>query len=423
MIGSVALKPKRALLLSTRILVGPGVIEATKANSMKATAWTAWGTTPIDPLMASIFTSPRITCLEDLSSACGRPPVSGHRRARTSGPGGSSAKPGRSPHRPVVHPWPASAPRAGQAQLHQISMGRQAKRALERTGQAEAVDAAGQRQGIHAYIVMQVGMQVFPGFVGDQRQAWVVTVAAAPVELAGEAFEQLVHGPLSHDAQLAAVQGAKGLAGGEGQARVVGQGRGKTQLAVDGSLFEDRAHFPRQPLRVEVEHVVGKTVGRGRVAVMQLAGFHQEHLAGHAVVARAAAVELLHALFGHADQVAVVPMGIVGMAFPKCARRVSMPVSASWDRSIQLCAVITTPRRNRRCYLAPIESWASRRFVRRQLNSPAAILIEKPRIAVLNRNPISDCPSTTLRMLRVATPTSDVCTATPMVKEKYRKSQ
>ncbi len=38
MIGSVALKPKRALLLSTRILVGPGVIEATKANSMKGSS-------------------------------------------------------------------------------------------------------------------------------------------------------------------------------------------------------------------------------------------------------------------------------------------------------------------------------------------------------------------------------------------------
>jgi hypothetical protein len=33
MIGKVALKPYRALLLSTRMLVGPGVMDATKANS------------------------------------------------------------------------------------------------------------------------------------------------------------------------------------------------------------------------------------------------------------------------------------------------------------------------------------------------------------------------------------------------------
>ncbi|MNC77309.1 hypothetical protein D3C75_1292300 [compost metagenome] len=51
------------------------------------------------------------------------------------------------------------------------------------------------------------------------------------------------------------------------------------------------------------------------------------------------------------------------------------------------------------------------------------MLIENPRMAVLNRNPISDWASTILRMPRVATPTSEVCTATPMVNEKYRKSQ
>ncbi|MNN86427.1 hypothetical protein D3C81_2038480 [compost metagenome] len=35
MIGMAAPRPYRALLLSTRMLVGPGVIEATKANSKK----------------------------------------------------------------------------------------------------------------------------------------------------------------------------------------------------------------------------------------------------------------------------------------------------------------------------------------------------------------------------------------------------
>jgi hypothetical protein len=35
MIGKVALNPYLTLLLSTRILVGPGVMEATKANSTK----------------------------------------------------------------------------------------------------------------------------------------------------------------------------------------------------------------------------------------------------------------------------------------------------------------------------------------------------------------------------------------------------
>ncbi|MNC75835.1 hypothetical protein D3C75_1274360 [compost metagenome] len=56
-------------------------------------------------------------------------------------------------------------------------------------------------------------------------------------------------------------------------------------------------------------------------------------------------------------------------------------------------------------------------------NNPAAILMENPNIAVLNKKPINDCASTILRISRVATPTSAVCTATPMVNEKYRKSQ
>ena len=39
MMGSAASRPKRELLLSTRMLVGPGVMEATKANSTKGSQW------------------------------------------------------------------------------------------------------------------------------------------------------------------------------------------------------------------------------------------------------------------------------------------------------------------------------------------------------------------------------------------------
>jgi len=35
MIGTAATKPYRALLLNTRMLVGPGVIDATNANNRK----------------------------------------------------------------------------------------------------------------------------------------------------------------------------------------------------------------------------------------------------------------------------------------------------------------------------------------------------------------------------------------------------
>ncbi|MBK5007242.1 hypothetical protein IAE38_003846 [Pseudomonas sp. S32] len=53
-----------------------------------------------------------------------------------------------------------------------------------------------------------------------------------------------------------------------------------------------------------------------------------------------------------------------------------------------------------------------------QFNSPAAMLMVNPRMAVLNTNPTNECASTTRRRLRPATPTSEVCTATLMVKEK-----
>ena len=49
---------------------------------------------------------------------------------------------------------------------------------------------------------------------------------------------------------------------------------------------------------------------------------------------------------------------------------------------------------------------------------PAAILIANPRIAALNKKPITECASTVRRKLRVATATSEVWTATLMVNEK-----
>ena len=46
---------------------------------------------------------------------------------------------------------------------------------------------------------------------------------------------------------------------------------------------------------------------------MDIAGFEEEGLAGHATEQRAAAMKLLHTLLGKADQVAVMPVWIVGV--------------------------------------------------------------------------------------------------------------
>ena len=46
---------------------------------------------------------------------------------------------------------------------------------------------------------------------------------------------------------------------------------------------------------------------------MDIAGFEEEGLSRHAAEQRTAAMELLHALLGETDQVAVVPVRVVGV--------------------------------------------------------------------------------------------------------------
>ena len=50
------------------------------------------------------------------------------------------------------------------------------------------------------------------------------------------------------------------------------------------------------------------------MAVVDIAGLEEEGMSRHAAEQRTAAVELLHALLGETDQVAVVQVRVVGMA-------------------------------------------------------------------------------------------------------------
>ena len=79
-----------------------------------------------------------------------------------------------------------------------------------------------------------------------------------------------------------------------------------------------------------------------------------------------------------------------------------------------------TITRNYRCCRA---AWRAPAVVCPQEISPAAILIDSPRMAALKKKLMTDCAATTMRIGRVITATSEVCTATAMVNEKYRKSQ
>ncbi|MCY1447483.1 hypothetical protein D9M71_641080 [compost metagenome] len=145
------------------------------------------------------------------------------------------------------------APRPGQAQLDQVSMRCNAERGLERAGQAKAVDAAGLGQVFQADIALQVGMQVVPRALRGQWQARVRVDAPAPVQVAGQAGEQVVHGRLPHDAQILVMHGPEGEGGGTRQALVVAQGIGKAGQAVAWRVLEQRPQLLLQPGGLQVQ--------------------------------------------------------------------------------------------------------------------------------------------------------------------------
>ena len=157
-------------------------------------------------------------------------------------------------------------------------------------------------------------MQVVPRALRHQRQVGLGADAPAPVQVAGHTVEQVVDGALPDDLQLRPVYGLEGVVDAPRQLRVVDQQFGHRQLAVAGGLFEQGGDLALQPRRVEVQGAVGEAALGGGVAVVDVAGLEEEHLAGGADVALVAAAELLHTGLGVADQVGVVPVRIVGVA-------------------------------------------------------------------------------------------------------------
>ena len=100
-----------------------------------------------------------------------------------------------------------------------------------------------------------------------------------------------------------------------------------------------------------------------------------------------------------------VSKGVVG--------KQSALANALWRRVGEIALVFEDPRP-----LLFRTNGLGRRLPFVQPSRPAAMLMVKPRIAVLNTKPTSECASTTRRMPRPPTPTSEVCTATLMVNEK-----
>ena len=100
---------------------------------------------------------------------------------------------------------------------------------------------------------------------------------------------------------------------GPGERLIVAQRGGEAEFAavVRGA---ERRQLLRDLLRREIEHTIGKALRIHRVAVVQLLRLQHKYRAGTTAVLFTARVKLLHALLRHADQIAVVPVRIVGVA-------------------------------------------------------------------------------------------------------------
>ncbi|MNP28222.1 hypothetical protein D3C76_1211770 [compost metagenome] len=156
-------------------------------------------------------------------------------------------------------------------------------------------------------------MQIIPGLLRHQWQPRIRVDPRPPVQVLGQVGQQRIEGRLAHDTNLLLVQALEGHGRGTRQPRIVGQGRGKPQLGVVRRHVEQGTQFALQPLRLQVQRAVGKPVVVGGIAIMQFAGLEQEDFARRAVVLLAPAMKLLHPLLGHAHQIGIMPMGIIGM--------------------------------------------------------------------------------------------------------------
>jgi len=103
--------------------------------------------------------------------------------------------------------------------------------------------------------------------------------------------------------------------------------------------------------------------------------------------------------------------------------RGSPPAETPWTNN--LCGSPVDPRLTpglRRNYEPFRRPRALAEALRRHQNMLAAMLIASASTMVLNANETTACPTTSLRIARVVTPTSEVCAVAAMVSEKYRKS-
>lgn len=110
---------------------------------------------------------------------------------------------------------------------------------------------------------------------------------------------------------------------GHRQGVILAQGGGKTHLAVGRHVLEQRVQLSFQPMRLKVEHGIGKAFLGRRMPIVDFPWLQHKYLARRTEMANTPAIELLHPLFGYPYQKAVMPMRIVGMPLEMGANRLN----------------------------------------------------------------------------------------------------
>lgn len=164
----------------------------------------------------------------------------------------------------------------GQAQLDQIRMRREPKGGLERVRRKRSTPQACARSS---------SPMSSQAWACRESRATCATngwrgskMLAAPIKVTSERPQQGVDGALAHNAQVTLMERVERSRNSSGQSRILAQGVGKPRLTVGGARAKRAT--PLQPVRIEVEHGIGKAFLGRRMPVVDLPELSMKTLPG-----------------------------------------------------------------------------------------------------------------------------------------------
>ncbi|POM17574.1 hypothetical protein CSX04_05872 [Burkholderia cepacia] len=191
-------------------------------------------------------------------------------------------------------------------------MRRRAVRALEQPRQPEPVDPGEIDECIEADIVAHARMQQIAR-AGNRGRDGMAAALKRGAQFAAEPRQQAVERLVACELALVAVERDERLPDRVDEAAIVDQRVAERGFDAAEARQVQPACRSLDPCLREVQHSVREAARFGRVAIVQRARLDQDRAARHARMHRPVALELLHALFGEADQHVVVIVRIVCM--------------------------------------------------------------------------------------------------------------